>query len=58
MAAFLLDMSERYARRGFSATRFNLTMARTEIANYLRMAPRPCSSFFANSGGARWKRNW
>mgnify|MGYP003576919650 FL=1 len=43
MAAFLLDMSERYARRGFSATRFNLTMARTEIANYLRMAPEPAS---------------
>ena len=39
MAAFLLDLSERYARRGFSATRFNLSMARTEIANYLRMAP-------------------
>ncbi|WP_414487413.1 helix-turn-helix domain-containing protein [Stenotrophomonas maltophilia] len=43
MAAFLLDMSERYARRGFSATRFNLTMARTEIANYLRMAPETAS---------------
>lgn len=43
MAAFLLDMSARYARRGFSATRFNLTMARTEIANYLRMAPETVS---------------
>ncbi|MDH0170139.1 helix-turn-helix domain-containing protein [Stenotrophomonas sp. GD04145] len=43
MAAFLLDLSERYARRGFSATRFNLTMARTEIANYLRMAPETAS---------------
>ena len=36
-------MSARYARRGFSATRFNLTMARTEIANYLRMAPETAS---------------
>ncbi len=43
MAAFLLDLSGRYARRGFSATRFNLSMARTEIANYLRMAPETVS---------------
>ncbi|MGE8288770.1 MAG: helix-turn-helix domain-containing protein [Stenotrophomonas sp.] len=43
MAAFLLDTSARYARRGFSATRFNLTMSRTEIANYLRMAPETAS---------------
>ncbi|HBS63510.1 MAG TPA: transcriptional regulator [Stenotrophomonas sp.] len=39
VAAFLLDLSGRYARRGFSATRFTLMMARTDIANYLRMAP-------------------
>lgn len=43
MAAFLLDLSERYARRGFSAARFNLTMSRAEIANYLRMAPETVS---------------
>ncbi|WP_313207059.1 helix-turn-helix domain-containing protein [Stenotrophomonas sp.] len=43
MAAFLLDMSERYARRGFSATRFKLAMARNEIANYLRMATETAS---------------
>ncbi len=43
MAAFLLDISNRYARRGFSAHRFNLTMTRTEIANYLRMAPETAS---------------
>lgn len=43
MAAFLLDLSGRYARRGFSATRFNLAMARNEIANYLRMAPETAS---------------
>lgn len=43
MAAFLLDMSARYERRGFSATRFNLTMSRTDIANYLRMAPETAS---------------
>ncbi|KAF1016874.1 MAG: Transcriptional activator protein Anr [Stenotrophomonas maltophilia] len=43
MAAFLLDLSERYARRGFSATRFHLVMARNEIANYLRMASETAS---------------
>ncbi|MGV8961393.1 MAG: helix-turn-helix domain-containing protein [Stenotrophomonas sp.] len=43
MAAFLLDLSERYARRGFSATHFNLTMSRADIANYLRMAPETVS---------------
>ncbi len=38
MAAFLVSMSRRYAARGFSPTRFQLTMARTDIANYLRLA--------------------
>ncbi len=38
MAAFLVTLSRRYAARGFSAHRFQLTMARTDIANYLRLA--------------------
>jgi CRP/FNR family transcriptional regulator len=38
LAAFLLVISRRYADRGLSATRFRLTMARTDIANYLRLA--------------------
>ena len=38
LAAFLLVVSRRYADRGLSATRFRLTMARTDIANYLRLA--------------------
>ncbi|SDD51285.1 helix-turn-helix domain-containing protein [Aquimonas voraii] len=38
MAAFLLSFSRRFAARGFSATRFNLAMSRTDIANYLRLA--------------------
>lgn len=38
LAAFLIDLSRRYAARGLSATRFRLTMARTDIANYLRLA--------------------
>jgi len=43
LAAFLLDLSARYAQRGFSATRFNLTMTKLDIANYLRMAPETTS---------------
>ena len=38
MAAFLLTLSQRFAARGFSATRFRLSMSRTDIANYLRLA--------------------
>jgi CRP/FNR family transcriptional regulator len=38
IAAFLMRLSERYAARGYSATRFRLTMSRTDIANYLRLA--------------------
>ena len=43
MAAFLIEFSRRLAARGFSATRFRLTMARTDIANYLRLAPETVS---------------
>ena len=43
MAAFLVALSRRYADRGFSATRFHLTMSRTDIANYLRLAPETVS---------------
>jgi CRP/FNR family transcriptional regulator len=43
MAAFLISLSRRYAARGFSAKRFHLTMSRTDIANYLRLAPETVS---------------
>ena len=39
MAAFLVGLSRRLAARGFSPRRFQLTMSRTDIANYLRQAP-------------------
>jgi CRP/FNR family transcriptional regulator len=42
-AAFLVGLSRRLAARGFSADRFQLTMARTDIANYLRLAPETVS---------------
>lgn len=38
LAAFLVRLSDRYAQRGFSATAFRLSMARSDIANYLRLA--------------------
>lgn len=38
LAAFLVALSRRYAARGFSDRRFTLTMSRTDIANYLRLA--------------------
>ena len=43
MAAFLVSLSRRYAARGFSERAFLLTMARTDIANYLRLAPETVS---------------
>jgi CRP/FNR family transcriptional regulator len=43
IAAFLVDLSRRLASRGFSPTRFELTMPRTDIANYLRLAPETVS---------------
>ena len=42
-AAFLVDLSQRLAARGFSATRFRLTMPRTDIGNHLRLAPETVS---------------
>ncbi|MGQ0384876.1 MAG: helix-turn-helix domain-containing protein [Gammaproteobacteria bacterium] len=38
LAAFLVGLSRRYAARGFRADRFELTMSRSDIANYLRLA--------------------
>lgn len=38
VAAFLLDLSERLARRGFSPVDFRLSLTRQEIGNYLGLA--------------------
>lgn len=43
MAGFIIQLSRRLAARGFSASRFQLTMSRTDIANYLRLAPETVS---------------
>ena len=38
LAAFLVGLADRYAARGFSPTALRLSMARSDIANYLRLA--------------------
>jgi len=38
LAAFLIDLSGRYKRRGFSANEFTLSLTRQEIGNYLGLA--------------------
>jgi CRP/FNR family transcriptional regulator, anaerobic regulatory protein len=43
LAAFLVRTGARLADRGFSADRFTLVMSRTDIANYLRLAPETVS---------------
>lgn len=59
LAAFLVGLSRRLAERGFSPTRFQLTMPRTDIANYLRLAPETVSRIlqrFQRSGMLRIDR--
>ena len=43
MAAFLIDLAERYATQGFPARRLHLAMSRNEIAAHLRLAPETVS---------------
>jgi len=38
VAAFLIGLADRYGARGFSRTALRLSMARSDIANYLRLA--------------------
>lgn len=47
LAAFLLGLSERFKRRGFSATTFHLSMSRSDIGNYLCLATETVSRLFA-----------
>jgi CRP/FNR family transcriptional regulator len=43
LAAFLVNWSERLAALGYARNRFHLPMQRTDIANYLTMAPETLS---------------
>jgi CRP/FNR family transcriptional regulator len=47
LAAFLVELSARFAKRNFSATRFNLTMSRGDIGNYLGLAEETICRVFA-----------
>jgi CRP/FNR family transcriptional regulator len=47
LAAFLLSLSVRFRRRGFSAHDFNLSMSRTDIGNYLGLAEETVSRLFS-----------
>jgi CRP/FNR family transcriptional regulator len=52
-------LSRRFAARGFSAKRFRLSMTRTDIANYLRLASETVSrvlSRFQDDGLLRVER--
>jgi CRP/FNR family transcriptional regulator len=46
LAAFLLGLSDRFHRRGFSATDFYLSMSRHEIGSYLGLAVETVSRLF------------
>ena len=46
LATFLLNLSNRYKQRGFSAIEFNLSMSRNEIGNYLGLAVETVSRLF------------
>ena len=43
LAAFVVNLSDRFAERGYSALRLHLMMPRSDIANYLRLAPETVS---------------
>jgi CRP/FNR family transcriptional regulator len=47
LAAFLLSLSERYARRGYSSTEFVLRMTRDEIGRYLGLKLETVSRLFS-----------
>ena len=43
LAAFLIDMADRMAARGYASNRWQFTMSRMDIASYLRLAPETLS---------------
>lgn len=47
VAAFLLNLSDRFAERGFSRHEFNLSMSRIDISNYLGLAVETVSRMFS-----------
>ena len=47
LAAFLLNLSERFGQRGYSPVEYNLSMSRHDIANYLGLAVETVSRWFS-----------
>jgi CRP/FNR family transcriptional regulator len=50
LAAFLIDLGERWKRRGFSCSEFQLDMPRQDLAAYLGLAPETLSRLFKRFG--------
>ncbi len=46
LAQFLWNLSQRYQQRGYSSSRFSLSMPRRDLANHLNMAPETISRMF------------
>lgn len=47
IARFMISLSERFSRRGYSRSEFNLAMARRDIASHLRLATETVSRVLA-----------
>lgn len=56
LAAFLVDLGDRYAARGLSATQLRLSMRRSDIANYLRLAAETVSRSLRRFRAREWLR--
>lgn len=54
LAMLLLSFSERFSRRGLSATRFRLPMARSDLGNYVGLAPETMSRLFRRFSENGW----
>lgn len=54
LAMLLLSFSDRFSRRGLSATRFRLPMARSDLGNYLGLAPETMSRLFRRFSENGW----
>ncbi|EDY86881.1 transcriptional Regulator, Crp/Fnr family [gamma proteobacterium HTCC5015] len=54
LAQFLVELSDRYAQRGYSATQFALAMSRRDIASYLGMAAETVSRLLKRFQSSQW----
>jgi len=54
LAIVLLSLSDRFARRGLSPHRFRLTMSRSDLSNYLGLAPETMSRLFKRFHDKGW----